>query len=522
MTRLPPVYCVTSLATLPATILGTQPPPNLPQGGGNREGAPDLKLASDRRTPPARRRGSILIVAMWVIIALTGLVLSLSYAMRTEAIAGANRLAQAQADAAERGMEQFLISVVDNEVAAPGTFRDLSTEARKIGDCQVWVVRPDWDSSAQQLAYGLTDEAGKIDLNTATTTAMLLNLPGMTQDVADCILDWRDSSTTTPRAQGAKDDYYLSLPEPYRCKNGPYETVEELLLVKGMTKDLLFGYDRNRNGILEPNEQQTGGMTTLMNSGDIGCGFAPFITVYGIQATAGSTTDLVDVNANFSRLRDLLRTNNIDESKITKIRDLLRQARRDRTSFSNAFEFYFKSGLTLAEFKKVLPKLTANRRSTSPTPASAAKIAKINVNTAPKEVLLCLHGSLVDSDASAIISYRQSQTSSDPKDISWLANPSVLSKEKAIAIGGLVTGKSLVYSGDVVAVSPDGRAFRRYRVVISGKATVNGKALPTRIVYRRDLTASGWPLPPEIRSSIRSGQGYQTPLQSSAKGGSSL
>ncbi len=466
-------------------------------------------------TPPplAHRHGSILIVAMWVIIALTGLVLSLSYAMRIEAIAGANRLAQAQADAAERGMEQFLLSVVDAEVTTPGSFQDLSMEARQIGDCQVWVVRPDWDNTPEQLTYGLSDEGGKLDLNTANS-AMLLALPAMTQDVVDPILDWRDTSTT-PRNEGAKDTYYLSLPDPYRCKNAPYETVEELLLVKGVTKDLLFGYDRNRNGILDAKEQAAGGLTSLVDNASTG--IFPFITVYGRDATPPAQ-GAVDVNtARTSQLSTLLRDAGVSAGHITDITRFIQPPRNaPRARFRNAFDFYFqlhdRNLLTIDEFKKLLPKVTA---SSNPPTASAAMV---NVNTAPMQVLMCLP-SMEQSDAAAIISHRQS-IASDPTDISWLAT--VLTRQKAIDIGARVTGKSIVYSGDIVAVSPDGKAFRRCRVVIRGKGTVNGAQAATRIVYRRDLTASGWPLPPEIRSSIRSGQGYEAPLQSSAKGGSSL
>lgn len=468
------------------------------------------------RPPSTRRRGSILIVAMWVIIALTGLVLALSYAMRIEAIAGANRLAQAQADAAERGMEQFLISVVDAEVATPGSFQDLSMEARQIGDCQVWVVRPDWDRNPDQLTYGLTDEAGKVDLNSASATT-LLNLPGMTQDVADSIVDWRTSGTT-PSAQGAKDEYYGTLPEPYLCKKAPYETVEELLLVKGVTKDLLFGFDRNRNGILDAKEQATGGLTSLVDNASTG--IFPFVTVYGREATPAAS-GVMNVSAlssanDRSNLRQRLTSAGVSSVNANKIAQwVVPNNNAPKPTFTNVFDFYFKVNeheqglLTIDDLKKVLPRLTAG---------AGANQARINVNTAPTQVLACLP-KLDDSDAATIISHRQSVTS-DPTDISWLAT--VLSKPKATAIGGLVTGKSIVYSGDIVAVSPDGKAFRRCRVVIKGQAATAGKSSQSTIIYRRDLTASGWPLPPEIRSSIRSGQGYEAPLQTSPKGGTSL
>lgn len=37
---------------------------------------------------------------------------------------------------------------------------------------------------------------------------------------------------------GAENLYYQSLPEPYACKNGPMESLDELLLVKGFTKKI--------------------------------------------------------------------------------------------------------------------------------------------------------------------------------------------------------------------------------------------------------------------------------------------
>ena len=152
---------------------------------------------------------------MWIVIALTGLVLSLSYTMRTEAIAGANRLSQAQADAAERGVERLLLSLVDAEVASAGSTQDVSLEGRQVGQCLAWVIRPD-ASNDDTLAYGLTDEAGKVDLNTADS-AVLLRLPGMTQEMVDSIIDWRDADGA-PTGTGGEDDYYLSLPEPYHCR----------------------------------------------------------------------------------------------------------------------------------------------------------------------------------------------------------------------------------------------------------------------------------------------------------------
>ena len=59
--------------------------------------------------------------------------------------------------------------------------------------------------------------------------------------LVDSILDWTDSDNVQ-RAYGAEEDFYQALVPPRHCRNAACETVEELLLVNGMTPDLLFGY----------------------------------------------------------------------------------------------------------------------------------------------------------------------------------------------------------------------------------------------------------------------------------------
>ena len=85
--------------------------------------------------PPPHSRASVLIVTLWITVALTGLVLTMAFSMRTEAMAAANRISQAQAEAAQRGMEQWLLAVVDTELTTPGTVRDTIMEGRQIGEC---------------------------------------------------------------------------------------------------------------------------------------------------------------------------------------------------------------------------------------------------------------------------------------------------------------------------------------------------------------------------------------------------
>ena len=134
--------------------------------------------------------------------------------------------------------------------------------------------------------YGVVDEGGKLNLNVLAQDAdpnrlhdALMKLPGMTEDIADSICDWLDADDT-PRAAGAESSYYQGLGTPYNAKNGALNSVEELLLVKGVTPLLLFGPDRNRNGKLDPGEDATADFTL---------GWANFLTVHGRELN-------VDVN----------------------------------------------------------------------------------------------------------------------------------------------------------------------------------------------------------------------------------
>ena len=113
------------------------------------------------------------------------------------------------------------------------------------------------------IRYGLENESAKINLNlllyidqqnSGAGRTMLLNLPGMTEDIADCIMDWIDSDDTE-REFGAESDYYMSQSPPYSPSNAVPQTLDELLLVKGITPSMLFGADVNRNGQIDPSEQ---------------------------------------------------------------------------------------------------------------------------------------------------------------------------------------------------------------------------------------------------------------------------
>lgn len=58
--------------------------------------------------------------------------------------------------------------------------------------------------------------------------------------LVDAILDWTDSDDIA-RELGAEEEFYQALEPPRYPRNAAFETIEELLLVEGMTPELLYG-----------------------------------------------------------------------------------------------------------------------------------------------------------------------------------------------------------------------------------------------------------------------------------------
>jgi general secretion pathway protein K len=105
----------------------------------------------------------------------------------------------------------------------------------------------------------ITDLSGKLQLNSlgissATgdngrkiLTKLLLNgeFGDLSADqvslIVDAITDWVDTDDDPKGFEETESSFYESLDPPYSSKNGPFEFIEELLLVRGITRDLYFG-----------------------------------------------------------------------------------------------------------------------------------------------------------------------------------------------------------------------------------------------------------------------------------------
>ena len=184
------------------------------------------------------QRGIALVLVLWVIALLTVMALGLTTAQRTESALTRNQLDGARFRAmAEAAINLTVLNLLSTpmDVAEPES---------------VWVpdgVPRPLAFDGRQLTVTLFNEASRLDLNTATRDqlATLIELAqgdagldaNQRDALADAIIDWRDADDLT-QLNGAEDGEYEAAGFPYGARDGPFESVEELREVLGMTRAL--------------------------------------------------------------------------------------------------------------------------------------------------------------------------------------------------------------------------------------------------------------------------------------------
>ncbi len=102
------------------------------------------------------------------------------------------------------------------------------------------------DLSGKIQVNQLVDKKGGFDARQRDLLSRFLNSepfdldPEKVDNLLDAIKDWIDPDDEVTRF-GAENGYYQGLERPYRCKNGPFQFLEQLLLVRGITRELFYG-----------------------------------------------------------------------------------------------------------------------------------------------------------------------------------------------------------------------------------------------------------------------------------------
>ncbi len=201
------------------------------------------------------QEGIALFIVLWVLVLLSVIVGEFCHTMRTEVNITRNFKEQTQAYyIAVAGFNTAVAELIKARVANIPREEDDEDEIQ-------WRINADIPAVA--FAQGhfkveIGNESGKININKAEQGLLIMMLDRFDLEdndkkvIADSVLDWRDSDQLH-RLNGAEDDYYQGLPEPYECKDADFDSVEELLLVKGMTPEI---YRKLRDAVTVYQDEQ--------------------------------------------------------------------------------------------------------------------------------------------------------------------------------------------------------------------------------------------------------------------------
>jgi len=452
-------------------------------------------------TSQADTRAAALAVVLWVAFGLVSVALYFGHGMSMQLKSAANIHAGSQSeqaiDGAARYIELYLDSL-ENEGVVPFD-ENYRWDRIPIGEASFWAVGRDNDNqNLTEPHFDLIDESGKINLNMEDTDAlveMLSKLLFMTPEFAAAIGDWVDEDDEV-RESGAESDAYSRTDPAYVPKNGPFETIDELRLVSGATEALLVGEDLNRNGVLDPNEDD-GDLTPPNDNGDgvLDKGLLEFVTVYSktstIQTNGEPKFNISNIGggggqggqAGGASREDLIEAleERVGSGRGTEIANAIGNAPSLLQLFQNLQR---SQNVTIEEFGLFDDLLTTSTN---------AQTGLININKASREVIACLP-QLDEGDADAIVGYRQGNQG-NLNSVAWLTE-ALNDDEKIAAIAPFITDKGYQFTADISALGRNMRGYRRSRIVFD-----ISEELP-KIVYRRDMTREGWALGTEIRREI--------------------
>lgn len=495
---------------------------------------------------PHRRPGSVLLVVLVVVALLTITTTAYFQWTFTELKAtesfGRRLQARAAADSWVELIKTLLAyeqTVIDDEGGLydnPTWFRGflLSDSDAAALRLRVSAVAPVMDYGVYRgRRFGLENESSRLNLNTLLLADQhaedgarlwLMALPGMTESIADAILDFIDEDDE-PRPLGAESEHYATLETPYAPLNGPLESIDQLLLVRDVTPELLYGIDRDRNFVLDAAEAAAptpGGVDNT--DGVMDRGWAAYLTLYSAESTLTPegepkiNVNGEDLEALHAQLVDALglaeanfivayRQGGAEDGATTG--EVL-QPSAVQIDFTQPGSETIDSLLALVGTRtRIVNDATGGQRQVVETPfpesagamlgylpdlmdkltvADAASYpGRLNINQAPRRLLAAVPNLPIEA-VEQIIGLREFDPGPERPDrrhATWLLTENVLTLDQMRAIEPLVTAGGDVFRAQVVATFDDEGTAHRVEVVIDRTG-----ATPA-VVHAVDLTPLG-------------------------------
>ena len=183
-----------------------------------------------------RQTGVALISAMLVVMLATTAAVALAYELQINMRRSANMITRDQAWQYLLGGEEFVKSLI--KLAIDNDKLDELFKEEKVLPVEGGMITGKLtDLQARLNINGLVDSKGEVN---GTTLKHLQNLMEQLEiDPArlDAIIDWMDANSDIYSNNGAEDNYYFGLENPYRTANRPFDSPSEISLIREMTAE---------------------------------------------------------------------------------------------------------------------------------------------------------------------------------------------------------------------------------------------------------------------------------------------
>ena len=203
-------------------------------------------------------RSTALIAVLLIVMLLAVILLEFNYEARVNLHMGDNTHRSRQAlYCAEAGVSIAAAALRQHgDISGDGTLAQLLSPGEKIpigdGYCTVFVVKENGKININRLK----DDNGKIVRKRVDQLLRLIDILNrqygdespIGYGIVPAMVDWVDSDDDVTHLgfikrenEGAETAYYEGLDAPYVCKNAPFDTLAELVLVKGVTREIFEG-----------------------------------------------------------------------------------------------------------------------------------------------------------------------------------------------------------------------------------------------------------------------------------------
>lgn len=188
------------------------------------------------------QRGVALLAVLWLAVALSFMGMATAHMVRTEVDAVSNRIDWERGYYLARGGIESAVYSIARFTVVPSNPLDGSVTPSQFVPGKRWLQ---YTFPGGTCDVEIVPEQAKLNINFATPDQLaalfvVLGLsPNDSLQLAAAIADWRTPRTS--EAGSTWDLYYASLVQPYLARHAPIERLEELLPVKGMSRDLFFG-----------------------------------------------------------------------------------------------------------------------------------------------------------------------------------------------------------------------------------------------------------------------------------------